>query len=70
MANDPLVVGHRYVLTIKPSDSPNAKHRILVGKYLGWNKFYTAHDFDLRPDHGTTTVKGEDIISCEELTTP
>lgn len=41
--------------------------REFVGTYLGWSKYYTQHEFDLRPDAGTSQLPGEAIISCERV---
>lgn len=62
-----LIRGRRYRVHFRPADQPRKKVRIIEGKYLGWSKFYTKHEFDLRPDHGTTNISGEDIVKIEEV---
>ena len=41
------------------------RDREFIGKYLGWSKYYTQHEFDLRPEAGTSQLPGEAIISVE-----
>jgi hypothetical protein len=41
------------------------RDREFIGKYLGWSKYYTQHEFDLRPTAGTSQLPGEAIISVE-----
>lgn len=58
-----LIVGKRYKVTIRHGRS----RRVIEGRYMGPNAFHGTHEFDLRPDFGTTGVRPEDIMATEEV---
>jgi hypothetical protein len=62
-AQDRLVVGGNFRVRYRLDNQ--RRDREFIGTYLGWSRFYTMHDFDLRPDAGTASLPGDAIISCE-----
>jgi hypothetical protein len=60
----PAVIGQSY--RVEFTLAGKRKPRVLRGRYLGWSKFYTRHEFDLRPDAGTTGIFPGQIVSIKQ----
>lgn len=59
MNEEPLTKGEKYKVT-------TGSGSVFVGKYMGRNQWGDLQ-FDLRPEHGTTTVRVSDLIKAVEV---
>lgn len=42
----------------------------MTARYMGWSRFYTKHEFDLRPKAGTQSIAGDwikDVQRADEM---
>jgi hypothetical protein len=57
--------GQRYRVTYRLDGQ--RYDRQFVGTYLGWNRTFERHDFNLRPAAGTGSLLDPDILSVAEV---
>lgn len=62
-ASDRLVEGGKFRVRYR-LDSQR-RDRVFVGRYLGYNKVLSRHDFDLRPAAGTSGLADDAILEVE-----